>query len=330
MSSFIRMFAVLASIFLAFSVCGPSRAEVGQDSRPYERESAQQQRIYGSAGNTLLDDDDDEYEDDDEEFEDRDEYEDDEDDADGDDDEEVEIPDPPPPLMTSALGDTIHLKDGRRILGVIVVRKAPTEIEYESFFDHPMNARRYMHSVSIFDVDRVEKSTVEDRAMLRADWDRKLGQVAVYKQQIEASGLVMFRGNYVTPEKIEEVKKRERAREEQIRQVQTARRETARQRAGERTAATIRERRRQVAASLRAGQNAAVLNMLGSPSSRRDIPLFTGAIQTEVVWRDLGLRVIVQNGYVAFLDRFASTRNSGITAGQGNTVPSRSPASPGR
>jgi hypothetical protein len=236
------------------------------------------------------------------------------------------IPVPPPPLMTTALGDTIHMYGGRRpIQGVIVIKKTVLDVKYEAFFDHPNNARRYVHTASIIDVQRIEKSGDDDHKRLRAAWDRKLQQVAAYNDQIKKSGYVMFRGEYVAPDRVAEIKLRERENQIQADQAKAARLQAARRRTLERSTAAEQERRRQMASSLQPGQNAAMLNMLGQPSSRREAPLVTGALQTEVTWEDLGLRVIVQNGYIAFIERFAQPT---VQETPTRETPGRSPTTP--
>ncbi len=214
--------------------------------------------------------------------------------------EELIVLQPPPPLDIDTQGDTIYTSSGREIGQVIVVRQAPLKLTYEGFFEHPRLARRYTTSILMTDVVRVERSSEQDHQQLREAWDRQTELANEYSENIKRSGFVMFRGKWVTPAYVESI--RQRKREIQARWFE-AQAEWL-QAEAQRTQAAAAEQRRWVARSLQIGQNAAVLDLLGRPSSQQHIFLATGIVQTDAVWNQLGFRVIVHNGYIAFIERF--------------------------
>jgi len=235
-------------------------------------------------------------------------------------DEEPAPPQPPPPLVVNATGDTIHTNSGRKITRVIVLSQTPLKLTYEGFFDHARLARKYTTSISMAEVGRVERSSEEDHRQLRAAWERQIELANGYNEEIKRSGMVMFRGEWVTRDYIASIRQREQELQTQWLDAWAAQLQAEAQQAQ----SAAEEQGRQVAALLQVGQNAAVLNLLGPPTSHRQIYLAMGIVQTEVAWNRLGLRIIVHNGYIAFIERFqprpASSETSvGTTPGSSDT-----------
>jgi len=224
-------------------------------------------------------------------------------------DDEPELPEPPPAFETDAVGDTIYLARGSRITGVIIVRRTPLAITYDGFFDHPTVARIYSRSIPTIEVAKFELSSEQDHARLRAAWERQVALVAKYNDEIKQSGLVMFRGEWMKPDRAASLQRTEQETERKQWAARAEQRRAAAQRARERAQTVADEQRRQIAASLRLGQNASVLNMFGPPTSRRELPLGPGIVQLDLSWASLGLRVIVQNGVIAFVERFQPVPN---------------------
>ena len=214
--------------------------------------------------------------------------------------EEPTVPQPPPPLDIDTPGDTIHTTSGREIGQVIVVRQAPLKLTYEGFFQHPRLARRYTTSILMTDVVRVEHSSEQDHQRLREAWDHQTELANEYRENIKNSGFVMFRGKWISPGHMESI--RQRKREIQTRWIET--REAWLQAQAQQTQAAAAEYRRWVAGALQIGQDITVLSMLGQPSTQRQIFLSTGVLQTEASWNQLGVRVIVHDRRIAFIERF--------------------------
>jgi len=237
-------------------------------------------------------------------------------------DKEPAPPQPPPPLVVDATGDTIHTAGGRRITHVIVLHQAPLRLTYEGFFDHARLARTYTTSILMVEVARIERSSEEDHKRLRAAWDRQIELADRYNEEIKRSGMVMFRGEWVTRDHAASIQRAERELQTRWIEARAAQFQTEAQQAQ----AAADEQRRWVAASLQVGQNAAVLNLLGPPTSHQQIYLAMGIVQTEVAWNRLGLRIIVHNGYIAFIERFQPRTASSETAG--GTTPALSGTAP--
>jgi len=214
--------------------------------------------------------------------------------------QEPTLPPPPPPLIIDVTGDTIYTRTGRTIAHVIILERTPLEITYEGFFDHPRLARTYSRTMSMSEVARVEKSSDDEREQLRDAWARQIDLAHMYDEDVKRSGFVMFRGEWVTKEQVASVR-----RAEQELQARWLEARTSELRAAEREAlASVNEQRRWIAASLQLGQSTDVLGLLGSPTSQREIPLATGIVQSDASWDDLGLRVIAQDGVIAFIERY--------------------------
>jgi len=240
-------------------------------------------------------------------------------------DEEPAVPHPPPPLVIDATGDTIHTNSGREITRVIVLSQSPLKLTYEGFFDHARLARKYTMSISMAEIGTVERSSEEDHERLRAAWERQIERANRYNEDIKRSGMVMFRGEWVTRDYVASFRQREQELQAQWLDAWAAQLEAEAQWAQ----SVADEQRRQVAAFLQVGQDATVLNLLGPPTSHSQIYLAMGTVQTEVTWNWLGLRIIVHNGYIAFIERFqprpASSETAvGTTPGSSDTARSES------
>ncbi len=209
-------------------------------------------------------------------------------------------PQRPPALVVTATGDTIYTRGGRTITHVIILNQTSSKLTYEGFFDHPTSAQTFTRTIPMTDVARIERSSEDDHKRLRNAWERQIALAEKYRQDIKRCGWVMFRGEWVSPEHVERVRQAEQRAQAQWMEARAAELDAAFQQAQ----AATDEQRRWIAASLRLGQDASVLNLLGPPTSRREFPLAMGILQTEASWNNLGLRVIVQNGIIAFIEQY--------------------------